>query len=206
MDDKLLAAATEVLGTAGWDRLTMGDVADRAGVSRATLWRQIGGKEELRRELLRRLLLDYRDSMWPVLTAAGTGRERLRQALDAMCAVLDRHLALLSAFDTAFHETGLFDEPGDSASDNNVITPLVRLIRDGVADGSLAPPADPEEVGVLVFNTVCWPYVHLRHHHLWEPERARGMLLALVLDGMATEPTRGRAPGRSRLPRSKVAP
>jgi AcrR family transcriptional regulator len=184
MDDKLLAAATDVLGATGWDRLTMGDVADRAGVSRATLWRQIGGKEELRRELLRRLHQDYRDSMWPVLTAAGTGRERLHRALDVMCAVLDRHLALLSAFETAFHETGLFAEPGE-----NVVDPLVRLVLDGVADGSLAPPTDPEEAGVLVFNTVCWPYVHLRHHHQWEPERARGLLLALVLDGMATEPS-----------------
>ena len=183
MDDKLLAAATDVLGATGWDRLTMGDVADRAGVSRATLWRQIGGKEELRRELLRRLLLDYRESMWPVLTARGTGRERLHRALDAMCAVLDRHLALLSAFDTAFHETGLFPEPGE-----NVVAPLVRLILDGVADGTLAPPTDPEEAGVLVFNSVCWPYVHLRHHHQWEPDRARGLLLALVLDGMAAEP------------------
>lgn len=189
MDEKLLAAATDVLGTTGWDRLTMGDVADRAGVSRATLWRQVGGKEELRQELLRRLLLDYRESMWPVLTAAGTGRERLRLALEAMCAVLDRHLALLAAFDTAFHETGLFDEPGDSDSENRVVAPLVRLILDGVADGSLAPPTAPEETGVLVFNTVCWPYVHLRLHHQWDPERVRGLLLGLVLDGMSTDPS-----------------
>jgi AcrR family transcriptional regulator len=188
MDDKLLAAATDVLGATGWDRLTMGDVADRAGVSRATLWRQIGGKEELRRELLRRLLLDYREAMWPVLTARGTGRDRLRLALDTMCAVLDRHLALLSAFDTAFHETGLFDEPGDSATKENVVAPLVRLILDGVADGTLAPPNDPDEAGVLVFNAVCWPYVHLRHHHQWEPERARGLLLDLVVAGLAAEP------------------
>lgn len=183
MDDKLLAAATDVLGATGWDRLTMGDVADRAGVSRATLWRQVGGKEELRRELLRRLFLDYRESMWPVLTSTGTGRERLRRALDVMCAVLDRHLALLSAFDTAFHETGLFDEPVDS-----VVAPLMRLILDGVADGSLAPPTDPGEAANLVFNTVCWPYVHLRRHHQWDPERARELLLDLVLDGMAAEP------------------
>ncbi|HEX2143756.1 MAG TPA: helix-turn-helix domain-containing protein [Glycomyces sp.] len=182
MDDKLLAAATDVLGTAGWDRLTMGDVADRAGVSRATLWRQIGGKEELRRELLRRLLLDYRETMWPVLTATGTGRERLRLALDALCAVVDRHLVLLSAFDTAFHETGLFDEPIE-----DVAAPLVRIILDGIADGSLAPPTNAEEAADLVFNTVCWPYVHLRRHHEWAPERAQGLLLDLVLDGMAAE-------------------
>jgi AcrR family transcriptional regulator len=183
MDEKLLAAATDVLGSTGWDRLTMGDVADRAGVSRATLWRQVGGKEELRRELIRRLLLDYRDSLWPVLTATGTGRVRLRQALEAMCGVFDRHLALLSAFDTAFHETGLFEEPFE-----DVVAPLVRLLLDGAADGSLAPQADAEEAGDLVFNTVCWPYVHLRRHHDWEPERAQGLLLDLVLDGMSTEP------------------
>lgn len=182
MDEKLLAAATDVLGTTGWDRLTMGDVADRAGVSRATLWRQVGGKEELRQELVRRLLLDYRESMWPVLTAVGTGRERLRLALETMCAVLDRHLALLAAFDTAFHETGLFEEPGE-----NVVAPLVRLILDGVADGSLALSTAPEEAGVLVFNTVCWPYVHLRLHHQWDPEHVRALLLDLVLDGMSTE-------------------
>jgi AcrR family transcriptional regulator len=182
MDEKLLAAATDVLGTTGWDRLTMGDVADRAGVSRATLWRQIGGKEELRRALIRRLLVDYRASLWPALTATGTGRERLRRALEAMCAVFDRHLALLTAFDTAFHETGLFDEPIE-----DVVAPLVRLILDGAADGSLAPQTDPEEAADLVFNTVCWPYVHLRRHHSWAPERAQGRLLDLVLDGLSTD-------------------
>ena len=179
MDEKLLDAATDVLAATGWDRLTMGDVADRAGVSRATLWRQVGGKEELRRELVRRLFADYRETMWPVMTATGTGRERLRLALEAMCAVLDRHLALLSAFDTAFHETGIDD------SDESVVAPLVRIILDGEADGSLTPATDPAEAGNLVFNTVCWPYVHLRRHHQWEPERARRLLLDLVLDGMA---------------------
>lgn len=181
MDEKLLAAATDVLGTAGWDGLTMGDVADRAGVSRATLWRQIGGKEELRREMIRRLLIDYRDSLWPVLTATGTGRERLRRALETMCAVFDRHLVLLAAFDTAFHEPGLVDEPGGA------VAPLVRLILDGAADGSLAAQDDAEEAAVLVFNTVCWPYVHLRRHHSWEPERAQGLLLDLVLGGLVHE-------------------
>jgi AcrR family transcriptional regulator len=181
LDEKLLAAAVEIMNGSGWDTLTMGEVADRAGVSRATLWRQIGGKTELRRELLRRMAADYRKSMWPVLTAPGTGRERLWLALGALCGVIDRHLVLLSAFDTAFHEVQEVDP--DSA--DGVIPPLARLVRDGIADGSLRPPADADETANLVFNMVCWPYVHLRRHHGWEPERARGMLLDLVLDGVS---------------------
>lgn len=63
----------------------------------------------------------------------------------------------------------------------------MRLILDGAADGSLAPQPDAEEAADLVFNTVCWPYVHLRRHHSWEPARAKGRLLDLVLDGLSPE-------------------
>ena len=45
--------------------------------------------------LLARLAIDYRDTMWAVLTASGTGRERLEGALEALCVVADRHLDLL---------------------------------------------------------------------------------------------------------------
>jgi hypothetical protein len=36
-----------------------------------------------------------------------------------------------------------------------------------------------------VFNTVCWPYVHLRARHGWSPEKTRGLVLPLVLRGVS---------------------
>ncbi|MEV0644525.1 TetR/AcrR family transcriptional regulator [Phytomonospora sp. NPDC050363] len=183
MDAKLLDAAMSLLAETTWDGLTLGAVADRAGVSRATFWRQVGGKDELRAALISRLAVDYRDALWPILTADGTGRDRLRAALEALCEVADRHLPLLSAVDTAFHDAEPEDKGGSPAG---FVGPLTRLIRDGMADGSLAEQEDPETAGDLVFNTVCWPYVHLRRHHGWAPGKARTPLLDLVVGGMAT--------------------
>jgi hypothetical protein len=41
----------------------------------------------------------------------------------------------------------------------------------------------------VVFNSVCWGYVHLRHRHGWSPDRAREPLLATALVGLSPRST-----------------
>ena len=101
-------------------------------------------------------------------------------ALRALCEVADRHLHLLLASDTAFHEAQLRAKPRPS-----FIEPLVRLLHDGVADGSLRQPLDYADRANALFNTVCWSYVHLRGRHRWSAERASTLVLDLVLNGVA---------------------
>src|SRR6266540_2673195 len=108
VDPKLLDATMAVLGDAGWDSLSLERVAERAGLSRVTLWRQGVTKEVLVGALLERLSQDYVTAMWPVLTADTNGRGRLALALDALCDVADRHLDLLLISDEVFHRA-----PGD---------------------------------------------------------------------------------------------
>jgi len=179
ISQKLLDAAMETLSEGGWDALSLQSVADRAGVSRVTAWRQAISKDHLVNALLGRLALDYRDTMWPILTAPGTGAERLEAALHGLCDVADRHLPLLLASDTAFHRANQEAQPTVAFTE-----PLVRLIRDGVTDGTLEPPADCETMGQVVFNAMCWPYVHLRGRHGWLAPKARNLLLELVLAGL----------------------
>lgn len=88
----------------------------------------------------------------------------------------DRHLPLLLASDTAFHQAG---RPGFYFKD-----PIERLLRDGIADGSLQPPGDPRDLANVVFNAVCWPYVHLRGRDGWASEPARDQLVGLVMRGI----------------------
>lgn len=46
-DAAILAAARELLAERGWDAMTLGDVAARAGVAKSTLYRRWSGKAEL---------------------------------------------------------------------------------------------------------------------------------------------------------------
>ena len=184
MDDRLLDAAIAVLDEHGFAGLTLERVAERAGRSRVTLWRQGVTQESLIDGLLARLTRDYRDAMWSVLADSGTGAERLRTALHALCDVADRHLHLLTVNDNVFHQAAdrVRDITGQAFS---FLDPFVAALRAGAADKTLQPPdtAVPD-LADAVFNTVCWGYVHLRHRHGWSDERARGPVLGITLAGL----------------------
>lgn len=183
LDARLLDAAAAVLAESGWDGLTQERVAAQAGMSRVTAWRQGATRDALVAALLDRLAADYQGALWPVLTAPGSGAHRLRLGLERLCDVADRHLALLVASDRAFHR-GFREEHG--AAGINFIDPFARFMAEGVADGSLRHlDGDPGEAAEVVFNTVCWTYVHLRASHDLPPERARRLVIEIVTAGLA---------------------
>ena len=186
MDDELYRATVAVLGDTGWDGLTLERVAERAGRSRVTLWRNGVTRDTLLHGLLRRLAEDFRDAMVPVLTAAGPPRDRLERALHALCDVVDAHAGLLAVSDDIFHRAY---EAGPVPV--GFLDPLVVAVREARAAGQLRPHAaevarDDIEVADVLFNSVAWPYLHFRLRHGWEPARARTLLFATVLDGTLT--------------------
>ena len=124
--------------------------------------------------------------MYPVLTAGGTGRERLERGLVELCGLLDRHLPLMLATDEAFHQQPAPGEPPD------YLHPFIRFLREGSDDGSLPPVEDAVETADVAFNAVAWTYVHLRGRHKWPEDRATARVVDLVLNGIA-----GATPPRS---------
>ena len=184
LDTRLVDAATSVLAESGWDGLTQERVAERAGMSRVTTWRQGITRERLVGALLDRLGVDFRETLWPVLTADGGGAQRLRLGLDRLCDVVDRHIPLLVATDRAFHH-GFRTEHG--AAGVNFVDPFARFLSEGAADGSLRPvQGDLLETAEVVFNMVCWTYLHLRSAHEVPSGRARALVIDLVLRGLTT--------------------
>jgi AcrR family transcriptional regulator len=188
-DARLLAAAARVLEDAGWQGLTVEAVAEAAGLSRVTAWRLGASREALAAALLRDLAVAYREAMWPALVGPGDARQRLDRALDALFGVIDAHLPLLLASDQVFHR---------ARASINFNEPFARLFEDGIADGSLTlPGGDPAEAAELLFNTVCWSYVHLRGRHRWPAERARHGLRRLMTPGLVAVPGPGTRPAGS---------
>jgi AcrR family transcriptional regulator len=179
----IVDAARHVLAQDGLAAATLERISSAAGVSRMTLHRRGLSKQQILGAIAGELERDYRDAMWPALVGPGSGRERLEGALEALCDVTERNLALLAALSAGARDA-IYHEEGPGALTRGVfVEPLERLLRDGLADGTLAA-ADPRESATVVFNVVGHTYTHLRLGHGWKPERARGGVTELVLEGV----------------------
>jgi AcrR family transcriptional regulator len=194
-DPSLLDAARNAFAQHGYAGATLERIASEAGLSRVTLHRRGVTKDGLLAELVARATEDYRRRMWPALTGEGTGAERLAQAMEALCEASEEHMSLLVALraqsDGIFHR-----QDQDEALTRSVFTePLERLLRDGLADGSLRD-VDPLETATVLFNLVGWTYVHLRTGHGWPPERARAAVLDPVLHGLLATTTTAAVSGK----------
>jgi AcrR family transcriptional regulator len=183
VDAELREATIAVLHERGWDGLTLERVAEVVGRARSTLWRQGLTREALIASLTGALADDFHASMFPILTAEGSGREKLQRALEALCELADRHLHLMLANDEAFHQE---PQPGQRP---DYLGPFITFLRQGAADGTLAPGEDVVEAADAVFNATAWPYVHFRGRHKWPAKRAQRVVIGLVLNGISREET-----------------
>ena len=179
VDEELRRATIDVLRERGFSGLTLERVAEVAGRARSTLWRQGLSREALVGSLVGQLADDFRRTMYPILTSAGSGLDRLTRGLEALCDLLDRHLPLLLATDEAFHQETAPGVPPD------YLHPFIQFFREGARDGSLPEVEDVVHASDIAFNAVAWPYVHLRGRHEWPAEETRASVVGVVLHGIA---------------------
>lgn len=180
IDEKLRDATVAVLAEHGWAGVTLERVAERAGRSRVTLWRQGMTTEVLLDGLLDALSADWLETFEPVLAIADTtGRELLVQVLEAFCDLLDRHLPLVLASDLIFHR--------EQERNGSVVflEPFEIAVRRGVADGSLHPKARVDDIAEILMVAVAFTYAHMRGRHHWSRARVRRIMVGLVLRGIA---------------------
>ena len=158
-DAAILAATREALVELGWSKLTLGDVALRAGVAKTTLYRRWSGKNELVvdavAELFDELALPDRGSL----------------AADIEGVVL-QFAAILARPEAA---SGLMAVVAESTRDDalrerirsSIVERQKRLVLEGRARaqirGELPPETDPEEAVRtvdLIFDVVAGAVVH----------------------------------------------
>jgi AcrR family transcriptional regulator len=182
VNPRLLQVATELLDECGWEALSLDRIADRAGVSRATVWRAGLTRAALEQMLRQQLAADYRALMWGPLGMEGSGRERLDAALRALCEVAERNLPLLAHTDLAFHGPDL-----DAAGlEVDYFGPWLRILDQAAADRSLPEIDDKPRFVVALSDMVLLTYVHLRVHHRpygWSPRQTADHLIKLVSSG-----------------------
>ncbi|MFF0159465.1 TetR/AcrR family transcriptional regulator [Streptomyces sp. NPDC005263] len=187
-DTAILAATREALAELGWSKLTLGDVARRAGVAKTTLYRRWAGKNELVVDAVAELFDELE------LPDRGSLAADIEGVVLQFAAILDRPEArngLMAVVAEATRDDALRERVRASIVDRQkrlVLTGRSRAQR----RGELAPEAAPEETARkidLIFDMVAGAVVHrtLVSAEPADEEWARDFTRVLVLGLTAAE-------------------
>ncbi|MFJ5302046.1 TetR/AcrR family transcriptional regulator [Streptomyces sp. NPDC088350] len=158
-DTAILAATREALVELGWSKLTLGDVATRAGVAKTTLYRRWAGKNELVVDAVAELFDELH------LPDRGTLAADIEGVVLQFAAILARPEAksgLMAVVAESVRDDALRERIRESIVDRQKCLVVEGRAR-AQARGELPPETDPEEAARtadLVFDVVAGAVVH----------------------------------------------
>ncbi|PGH48233.1 TetR/AcrR family transcriptional regulator [Streptomyces sp. Ru87] len=198
VDRAILAATRSALVELGWSKLSLGDVAARAGVAKTTLYRRWAGKNEL---VVDAVAVTFDELELP---DRGSLRADVEGVVLQFARLLERpetKTALMAVVSESTRDTGLRDRVRAAIVDRQ--KRLVLLGRERAQRRGELPPDAPGTEGAaaagraadLIFDTIAGAVVH-RSLVSGEPVDAgwAGDFTALLLDGLTG--ARGGAPER----------
>lgn len=93
--DKILEAAVEVFAEKGFERATIDDIAERAGVGKGTIYRRVGKKQDFTDLLLQHAAKLTFDGIEMEIKKRTDPLLQFKEAVYALCDVYERNLSLM---------------------------------------------------------------------------------------------------------------
>jgi AcrR family transcriptional regulator len=189
-DAAILEATRAALVELGWSKLTLGDVATRAGVAKTTLYRRWAGKNELVVDAVA-VLFDELE-----LPDRGSLAADIEGVVLQFAALLNRPETATALMAVVAESTR--DEPLRERIRTSIVDRQKRLVVEGraraTARGELPPESDPEvaaRTADLIFDVVAGAVVHrtLVSAEPADEEWVRAFTQMLLLGLTGTTPT-----------------
>jgi AcrR family transcriptional regulator len=190
-DTAILAATREALVENGWSKLTMSDVAARAGVAKTTLYRRWPGRNEL---VVDAVAVLFDELELPDLGSLSADVESVVRQFGALLERPEAKTALMAVIAEGTRDDALRQRIRAAIVDRQKRL-VVAGRRRAEERGELPPPADPEAAARdtdLVFDVIAGAVVH-RTLVSAEPVDAdwAHRLAGLVLTGLTAQRTPG---------------
>lgn len=134
----LLDAAIEVFAERGFHGASVPEVAERAGIGAASMYRHFSGKEELVNAVYLRAKQRFAEILWDRFPEDLPVRRALHEVWDRMIELVKREEALVVFLEMHHHATYLTAET-IAASERIGLAALDALIRRGQAEGVIRP-------------------------------------------------------------------
>jgi AcrR family transcriptional regulator len=150
---RLLDAAADLIAEGGYEAMTLAAVGERAGYSRGLVTARFGSKDQLLEALVARITTGWNHRNVLPRTVGRPGRDGVLILIDAIRAQAERDpRALRTLYALMFEALG----PNVGLRDHFVEfhrtmrADLVKLVRRGIRDGSVARERRPDEEAALV--------------------------------------------------------
>jgi AcrR family transcriptional regulator len=195
--DALLAAAHELMAEKGYPRVTVREVAERAGVQPGLVNYHFGGKTGLLRSVVGSVSEEMLGRVQRAVDAAGSTEERTRALVHGIVEAITAapYAPRLIVEQILFADADVVEEFVERFARPN-LTAILALLDDGRRDGSLRKVDPrfmvPSMIGSCLFFFLSSPIVH-RLYDMDEisPEIAQEFAehtATLILHGIATRP------------------
>ena len=184
--EAILDAAVALFGKMGYAGTTMRDIAREVGVLPGSLYAHISSKETLLDEIVEMGIESFL-AIESRIPEKGTGAEKLRAAIKAHVAVAAIHPGRSLV---VFHQWRFLTEPNLTRALNKrrkYQQMFLRLIEEGIADGSFAPNVDTKVAVFTILGALNWvPEWYSPRGH-YGPEEIGERMADLLLQGMLPE-------------------
>lgn len=171
----MLEAAEELILEKGLDNLNMDEVAEKAEVSKGSLYQYFNNKNDLVLGICNKATLLLNEKIQNVLTKDLPGIELVHMIGATFMSFVSEHPEYFRAmrFHDNLKETNALDDSSYlGACRNNMhssYTCMVRAIQIGMQDGSINSSYDPKELAILLWGTshgmVSMAYQHQNTQH-----------------------------------------
>ena len=192
--DEIVRAAAAAFGEVGYRTATLETVAERAGLSKVTLYRYVGSKEDLLSLVVERIIDEFQRGLRRIIAERRPADETLRRIVHYQVTLLAEHLTFLTVFFS--EESGLPPPMAARATraKREYDQAIERVVREGVEAGLLRDL--PPRLVVFGLLGMCnWLHKWYRPDGKRSAAEIADVFVALLERGYLAEPTATRENG-----------
>lgn len=153
--ERILEAAEELFIRDGIDNVSISAIASGARIARKTLYEYFPNKQEIAWALMQTITDERTSNMEQPRILEGNGYQQIESFLHHLVNLLEahpEHFRFISEFNNLYAREGdptrvrqIFGKRGD---------PLIQMIHQGIADGSICPDVDADLLSAALLNLV----------------------------------------------------
>ncbi|WP_269856209.1 TetR/AcrR family transcriptional regulator [Streptomyces sp. RPT161] len=166
---RLLAEATRLFADRGFDRTSVQEIVEAAGVTKGALYHYFGSKDDLLHEVYARVLRLQTERLEEIASGTGTVTERLHRAAADVVVTSIENLDDTKIFFRSMHQLSPEKQKAVRAERRRYHERFRALVEEGQREGTFRPELRPDLVVDYFFGSV---------HHLGTWYREGGPLSA----------------------------